>query len=814
MKKKWIASSLVLGLVLSAADSTALSFLNLNTRSAYAADLPSQGQSLLDKLNGIHARLLPDELQPVRDAKVRFKAFQPADINLIQEIWAKIKQKKDQYPNPVEVNLINEENVMKLVADFGIFYDPEGIDMETLRISHNRLIGQLAKLGGMTQGLNEIDFSDITDFYLAVENVLKQKLAGMSMQQLLLLGTTSGMADVLKETIRQTLEDQSLDFSKIAIGLGINADDLVAAKNRLVAKADPSSQARIAVTLAYLRMQLTYSESVTANGRVKTPQISILGKTIPNALLTWSKVSGSDAITVENAVSGSDARVMLGAGANSGTATIRASLLGRQLYEGQITLNVQSSSSGGSGGGSSSQPQEDIPEPAETDAVLQQTSRQLDDMLTKLQQDLANMPGARTDLLEKASNQARELVKSAIQKFAVLDLSKVVKVNGSKATVELGEQGAKALSERIGKIREEAGRLNELLKKIDPTAVRVPVELKLNVGTFSEEVNEIVIPKLVFSEAKTAGIDKVAGELNGIIVSMSPIDLLEDTTISIKKQADVLPTIDAFTRQASYIYDIEVSEGGKQQTDFANRLQLRVRVNNPEQFDQELLVLAKMVERNLQVVGGMYDSDQNMVVVERDSLSSYVVIENKVAFKDLQPVQTWAGREIEVTAAKGIIEGRANGVFEPDAEVTRAEFAKMLVKTFVLEDKSASEDFADVQDDDWFKPYVASAAKLGIVNGRTEDRFDPNAYITRAEMAAMTSRTLNLVRQSRFPQDPDAVLQPFKDADAIHPTLREGAALAVSKGLIRGTAPDAFDPNGYATRAQAAVMIYRLLYVK
>src|SRR5690606_15000784 len=94
--------------------------------------------------------------------------------------------------------------------------------------------------------------------------------------------------------------------------------------------------------------------------------------------------------------------------------------------------------------------------------------------------------------------------------------------------------------------------------------------------------------------------------------------------------------------------------------------------------------------------------------------------------------------------------------------------------------------FSDVSDQDWFQPYVAAAVKYGVVNGRSEDKFEPNAYITRAEMAAMASRALMEVRDYQMTPDMEKAAELFVDAGEVHSTLMPGVSLAAYEGIIIG----------------------------
>lgn len=108
--------------------------------------------------------------------------------------------------------------------------------------------------------------------------------------------------------------------------------------------------------------------------------------------------------------------------------------------------------------------------------------------------------------------------------------------------------------------------------------------------------------------------------------------------------------------------------------------------------------------------------------------------------------------EIRELMALGVLTGYEDGTIRPENEVTRAEFAKMVIKSLELdvtvegaEVHSAALNnitFKDVSSDDWFYEVVSLAVELGIVNGVGNDMFAPNMKITREQMASMVARAL------------------------------------------------------------------------
>ncbi len=98
---------------------------------------------------------------------------------------------------------------------------------------------------------------------------------------------------------------------------------------------------------------------------------------------------------------------------------------------------------------------------------------------------------------------------------------------------------------------------------------------------------------------------------------------------------------------------------------------------------------------------------------------------------------------IEALAARGIISGKTENAFDPDATMTRADFAAIVVRGLGLVPK-ANGAFTDVSPDKWYAGYIGTANTYGIVNGTTASTFNPGGTITRQEAAAMVARAARL----------------------------------------------------------------------
>ncbi len=162
----------------------------------------------------------------------------------------------------------------------------------------------------------------------------------------------------------------------------------------------------------------------------------------------------------------------------------------------------------------------------------------------------------------------------------------------------------------------------------------------------------------------------------------------------------------------------------------------------------------------------------------------------------------WAKDSIETMYTKGLVNGFEDGTFKPEQNVTRAEFAKMIVCLLGL-DSNGDADFTDVADGSWYNGYVAAAAKAGIVKG-SDGKFNPNLYITRQDAAVMLARVLEY---KGVAMDTKAI--DFNDSAKIAEYAKNSVNGMANLGIISGY-NGGFAPVDNTTRAQAAALLQRV----
>jgi hypothetical protein len=385
----------------------------------------------------------------------------------------------------------------------------------------------------------------------------------------------------------------------------------------------------------------------------------------------------------------------------------------------------------------------------------------------------------------------------AFEAASTLDGSKLLQVTDGKATVKLVDADTVKALEALAAAAKAAGKQGTALT------------LTVNLGTVTAASVEAPVSKAIIDAAKANGIANIAITFNGVTVTIPVTQFNAPVTLTATTLNPSTVTSITYLKLASDVYEFGLKVDGVVTTTFKQPITIKLPIKNAAGLDKELLSVAKIVNGSLQFQGGVVNGD--FIVEPRDTFSSYAVVENKLTFSDIAGVQAWAGRQIQVVAAKGAIEGVGAGKFAPQSNVTRAEFAKMLIRALNLENNSATHSFNDVKAYDWFAPYVAVASEKGIITGRNASEFDPAATITRAEMATMISRALKSINPSSSTDI--TALSKFSDSAKISASLRDGVAFAASHNLIIGNAGK-FNPNDTATRAEAAVIIYRTINFK
>ena len=107
------------------------------------------------------------------------------------------------------------------------------------------------------------------------------------------------------------------------------------------------------------------------------------------------------------------------------------------------------------------------------------------------------------------------------------------------------------------------------------------------------------------------------------------------------------------------------------------------------------------------------------------------------------PDNYWANTAISTMTGLGIVQGRSSTTFDPQAPITRAQFAAICAR-FDTGTSSGTQTFSDISGH-WAEKYIERAAELGWIKGFEDGTFRPDTYITRAQAMTMINRVLNRI---------------------------------------------------------------------
>lgn len=172
-------------------------------------------------------------------------------------------------------------------------------------------------------------------------------------------------------------------------------------------------------------------------------------------------------------------------------------------------------------------------------------------------------------------------------------------------------------------------------------------------------------------------------------------------------------------------------------------------------------------------------------------------------FSDLSSAE-WAREAIENLKSKNIVSGTGDGTFEPQRTVKREEFIKMLVSALEIPVSEGRACFDDVDAYAWYAPYITAAYAQNIAGGFEDGTFGVGMPISRQECCAFIYRAAqNMLTYGEETK--------FADIDDVAEWALESVKALSSAGIIVGDENGNFNPHDYVTRAQAAVMIYKLI---
>jgi len=295
-------------------------------------------------------------------------------------------------------------------------------------------------------------------------------------------------------------------------------------------------------------------------------------------------------------------------------------------------------------------------------------------------------------------------------------------------------------------------------------------------------------------------------------IELSPEILKElsgssDVNISIRNSGDESLDADSRTKIGDRpIVEITISTGDEEITYFNGKsieVAMPYKAESTEDHNKLLVYYINENGQSIPVILSKLDNENNKMVFTTNHLSLFAVGYNDISFKDVQ--NHWAKDNIEFLAVREILKGKGASIFDPNGNVTRAEFVTMLANcNGKAITGSTSSGFDDVAKGEWYYDYVNWAVAEGIVQGYGNGKFGPNDKITREQMAVMMDNFLTAIKAELDIKNEKIS---FTDQSQISSWAVKAVSNMQQYGIISGRPGGIFDPKGTATRAEAATII-------
>lgn len=242
---------------------------------------------------------------------------------------------------------------------------------------------------------------------------------------------------------------------------------------------------------------------------------------------------------------------------------------------------------------------------------------------------------------------------------------------------------------------------------------------------------------------------------------------------------------------------------------YINEFDSKVEILIPYDMDEKSYYITMFgINENEQIInfrGFMLDKTKEVLTRTKTIEFPLIPVVNKIIYKDLEEY-SWAKEYIEESAAKGILNGKEEGIYAPEQNISRAEFVTLLVNALELEFVDKKSSFVDVNEDDWYYDYIVTADSYDLISGIDLYEFMPEESITRQDIVVMLGKALEKFYDGKI----ENLEYEFYDLEEMEQYVVPYLTKCLSMKLVSGYEDGTFRPNDYAKRAEAAVVINKL----
>ncbi|MEK3910225.1 InlB B-repeat-containing protein [Paenibacillus sp. FSL H7-0331] len=207
----------------------------------------------------------------------------------------------------------------------------------------------------------------------------------------------------------------------------------------------------------------------------------------------------------------------------------------------------------------------------------------------------------------------------------------------------------------------------------------------------------------------------------------------------------------------------------------------------------------------------MVKEGRNYAAINSMTNSLYTAVRHSLKFSDA--VNHWSGEAVNDMGSRMVINGVTEETFQPDRDITRAEFAAIMVRALGLAPGSSKTDFTDVAQSEWYAGYIGTAQEYGLIDGYSSTNFAPLAKITREQAMTIIARGMKLtgLTPAMTSEQTLALFANYADGNVAAEYARESIAACLKTAIVQGRTASELAPKSNVTRGEVAIMVKKLL---
>ncbi|BBH18912.1 hypothetical protein Back11_02570 [Paenibacillus baekrokdamisoli] len=207
------------------------------------------------------------------------------------------------------------------------------------------------------------------------------------------------------------------------------------------------------------------------------------------------------------------------------------------------------------------------------------------------------------------------------------------------------------------------------------------------------------------------------------------------------------------------------------------------------------------------VIDGKYYAKVNSL-----TNSTYAIVWHPKEFKDV--AQHWAKNAVNDMGSRMVIGGIGNELYNPDQDITRAEFVAIIVRGLGLKLENGTSPFKDITSTDWYSRAIQTAYAYKLISGLEDGSFHPGDKITREQAMTIISKAMKITGLEVSRDDikvSGELLSPFADASNVSKWAESSIVDCLQAEIIAGRSSTQLSPKAYISRAEVATLVQKLL---